>query len=65
MTANRRVRYNYSLQRAVELAVELRKPLVVLEALRCGYQWASDRLHRFVLDGMSDNANCLAQTAAL
>ena len=32
------------------------KPLVVLEPLRCGYRWASDRIHRFVLDGMADNA---------
>jgi deoxyribodipyrimidine photo-lyase len=35
--------------------MELGKPLVVLEALRCGYPWASDRLHRFILDGMADN----------
>jgi deoxyribodipyrimidine photo-lyase len=27
----------------------------VLEALRCDYPWASDRLHRFVIDGMADN----------
>jgi deoxyribodipyrimidine photo-lyase len=30
--------------------------VVVLEALRCDYEWASDRFHRFVLDGMIDNA---------
>jgi deoxyribodipyrimidine photo-lyase len=29
--------------------------LVVLEALRCGYGWASDRLHAFVIQGMADN----------
>jgi len=28
----------------------------VLEALRCDYRWASERFHRFVLDGMADNA---------
>ena len=28
------------------------KPLVILEALRVGYPWASDRLHKFILDGM-------------
>ncbi len=59
MTANRRLRYNFGLQRAVELAVELKKPLVVLEALRCGYQWASGRLHRFVFQGMADNRRAL------
>jgi deoxyribodipyrimidine photo-lyase len=33
---------------------------VVFEALRIGYPWASDRLHRFVLDGMADNARTCA-----
>lgn len=56
MTAFRRPFHNFALQRAVEWAVELRKPLVVLEALRCDYPFASDRLHRFVLDGMADHA---------
>lgn len=56
MIANRRIHYNFSLQRAVERAMELNKPLVILEPLRCGYPWASDRLHRFIIDGMADNA---------
>ncbi len=56
MTAFRRTRWNFALDRAVEHAQTLGKPLVVLEALRCGYPWASDRFHRFVLDGMRDNA---------
>lgn len=55
MTAFRRPFHNFSLQRAVEWAVELRKPLVVLEALRCDYPWAGDRFHAFVLNGMQDN----------
>jgi deoxyribodipyrimidine photo-lyase len=55
MIAARRVERNFGLQRAVEWCTELGKPLVVLEALRCGYPWASDRLHRFILDGMVDN----------
>ncbi len=55
MTAFRRIRYNYALQRAVEWAEELRKPLVILEALRCDYPWASDRIHAFVLQGMREN----------
>lgn len=62
MVANRRVEWNYSFDRAVEWARDLGKPLVVLEALRCGYRWASDRLHRFVLEGMSDNARLLADS---
>ncbi len=56
MIANRRLTANFSLDRALELCGELHKPLVILEALRCDYRWASDRLHGFVLDGMRDNA---------
>ncbi len=56
MIASRRVHFNFALDRAVEHCVALGRPLVILEALRCGYQWASDRIHRFVLDGMADNA---------
>jgi deoxyribodipyrimidine photo-lyase len=55
MIANRRASWNYSLDRAIELSIEQGKPLVVLEAIRSGYEWASDRVHRFVLQGMADN----------
>ena len=64
MTAFRRKSWNFSLQRAVQWANELRKPLVVLEALRCDYPWASDRLHRFILDGMKDNLRDFAESGA-
>ncbi|UCF72811.1 MAG: deoxyribodipyrimidine photolyase, partial [Deltaproteobacteria bacterium] len=56
MIAYRRATWNFSLQRAVEWALDLKRPLLVLEALRCGYRWANDRLHRFILEGMADNA---------
>ncbi|MEZ6090477.1 MAG: hypothetical protein R3C05_21155 [Pirellulaceae bacterium] len=62
MIANRRTRYNFSFDQAVSLAARLNKPLLVLEALQCDYQWASDRLHRFVLQGMADNRAALADT---
>jgi deoxyribodipyrimidine photo-lyase len=65
MIAFRRTEWNYSLQRAVDWAKELNKPLIVLEALRCGYQWASDRLHRFILDGMAENARSLKKSKVL
>jgi deoxyribodipyrimidine photo-lyase len=55
----RRTGWNFGLDRAIELALEYRRPLVVLEALRCDYPWASDRLHRFVIEGMADNARAL------
>jgi deoxyribodipyrimidine photo-lyase len=59
MTAYRRTGWNFALQRAVEHSLELNKPLVILEALRCDYPYASKRLHRFILEGMSDNAMAL------
>ncbi len=55
MTAARRLAWSFALDRAIELARELSRPLLVLEALRVDYPWASDRLHRFVLQGMVEN----------
>lgn len=55
MTAFRRTSWNFALQHAAWRARELGRPLLVLEALRCDYPHASDRLHRFVLDGMGEN----------
>ncbi|HSM50587.1 MAG TPA: deoxyribodipyrimidine photolyase [Thermoanaerobaculia bacterium] len=63
MIAARRAGWSFALERAVELAERLRRPLVVLEALRVDYPWASDRLHRFVLDGMVENARRFAGRA--
>lgn len=54
MIAQRRARYNFSLDAAIEYAQQLNKPLVVLEPLRLGYRWASARMHRFIMDGMAD-----------
>ncbi len=56
MIASRRLHFNFALDRALEHCVTLRKPLVIFEALRIGYSWSNDRLHRFVLEGMADNA---------
>ena len=65
MIAFRRTTWNFALDRAVEWCEKLKKPLVVLEALRCGYPWASDRMHSFVLDGMADNARRFEGTGVL
>lgn len=59
MIANRRLGWNYSLDRALEHCQQLGKPLVILEALRCDYPWASDRIHRFVIQGMAEKAERL------
>jgi deoxyribodipyrimidine photo-lyase len=60
MTAFRRTEWNFSLQRAIEWSRDLKKPLLVFEALRCGYRWASDRMHLFAIQGMADNARRLS-----
>jgi deoxyribodipyrimidine photo-lyase len=62
MISARRTGWNHGLQRAVEWGQELGRPLLVLEALRAGYRWASIRHHRFALDGMADNRDALAGT---
>ncbi len=56
MTANRRLQWNYALDRALEVARELRRPLLVFEPLRIDHRWASLRFHTFVVQGMRDNA---------
>jgi deoxyribodipyrimidine photo-lyase len=58
--AARRAAHSFALDRAVAIARELKRPLVVLEALRAGYPHASDRLHRFIADGMAANAAAFA-----
>ena len=65
MVAARRLRWNFGLQRAVDLAREFNRPLLILEALRCDYPYASERLHQFVLDGMADNQRDAAGSRAL
>jgi deoxyribodipyrimidine photo-lyase len=56
MTAARRRGWNFGLQRAVDYAARLERPLLVFEAVRLRYPHASKRLHRFLLEGMLDNA---------
>ena len=61
MIGARRPTWNFALDRAAAWARHLGKPLLVLEAIDCTYRWASDRLHRFVLDGMRDNREAFAR----
>lgn len=62
MIANRRPNWNFSLDRALEWSEKLKKPVLALEALRCGHKWACDRFHSFVLDGMSANKRAFADS---
>jgi deoxyribodipyrimidine photo-lyase len=55
MIAFRRPHWNFALDRALGWARSLDRPLLVFEPLRAGYEWASDRLHRFVIEGMAGN----------
>ncbi|MDH3207304.1 MAG: deoxyribodipyrimidine photolyase [Gemmatimonadota bacterium] len=55
MVATRRLTWNYALDRAVEHATALQKPLLILEPINVDYPWASDRHHRAILDGMQEH----------
>ena len=56
MVVNRRPHWNYSLDHAIWWAKKLGRPLVVLTTLKIDYPWASDRLHRFMLQDMAAHA---------
>jgi deoxyribodipyrimidine photo-lyase len=60
MTAFRRTRFNFSLDRAIEWAYRLKKPLLIFEPLRLDYPWACDRFHQFVVDGMKSQSSRFA-----
>jgi deoxyribodipyrimidine photo-lyase len=64
MIAARRPSSNFAIDRAIKWARELGQPLVIFEPLRVDYPWASERLHRFIIDGMADNAKTLEKTPA-
>ncbi len=59
MIANRRLRWNFALEHAIDQAKKLSKPLLIFEPLRLRYSWANERLHRFVIQGMRDHAETL------
>ena len=59
--ATRRADDNVALEHAVARANELGLPVVVYEALRADYPYASDRLHTFVLECARDSAAALAR----
>lgn len=55
MIATRRLDRNAGLERAVAWARDLGLPLLIFEALRAGYRWASPRFHHFCMDGMAEH----------
>lgn len=60
MTANRRLDWNFALEHAIDQAKAFGKPLLIFEPLRVRYRWASDRLHRFIIEGMREHQKRLA-----
>ena len=64
MTSYRRRSSNFALQRAVHWATELRKPLLVVEALNRDYPWASPRIKAAIVQGMEDNIKAFRGSAA-
>jgi deoxyribodipyrimidine photo-lyase len=56
MTAFRRHRFNFALDRAIDLARGLGKALLIVEPLGLDYPWANARHHGFVIQGMRDQA---------
>lgn len=60
MIANRRLQYNFALQRSIWWANQLKVPLVIFEPLRAGYKWASDRFHSFIIEGMKEKQEILS-----
>jgi len=65
MIAARRTTHNFSLDRAIEWCLELKKPLLIFEPLRRDFPWVSDRFRNFVAAGMAANQHALAPTSAL
>ncbi len=63
MIASRRINWNFALDEAIDWAQKLKTPLVVFEPLRCDYPWASDRFHKFILEGMAENQRRFARSS--
>ncbi|MBL20423.1 MAG: deoxyribodipyrimidine photolyase [Euryarchaeota archaeon] len=55
MTATRRYRYNAALERAVELAISIKKPLLVVEGVSIRHRWTSERVVTFMVQGLVEN----------
>lgn len=59
---NRRVDANHGLLHACDIANALGLPVLYYEGLTCSYQYANDRLHTFVLEGVPETARRLKKT---
>jgi hypothetical protein len=57
---NRRADSNQALSFAIELANQLDLPVICYEGLTYSYPYASDRFHRFILEGVAETEKRLA-----
>ena len=55
MTATRRYKYNAALERAVEIALSINKPLLVIEGVSVRLRWTSERVVTFMVQGLVEN----------
>jgi len=62
MVATRRLGWSHALDRAVEHAETLGRPLLIFEPLDVSYRWASDRHHRAIMDGMLEHTRALTKS---
>lgn len=57
---NRRADANQALDFAIDLANQMALPVLFYEGLTCDYPYASDRFHRFILEGVPETEERLA-----
>ena len=55
MTSCRRFNYNASLQHAISLSRDLKKPILVVEAVSIKHKFANDRFLSFMVQGIMNN----------
>ena len=55
MTATRRYKYNAALERAIEIALAIDKPLLVVEGVSIRHRWTSERVITFMVQGLVEN----------
>jgi deoxyribodipyrimidine photo-lyase len=61
MQMYKRSTHNLALNKAIQIANELKLPLVVYEGLKFYYPWASDRLHTFILEGVAEKKKAFSE----
>ena len=61
MTSSRRFHYNSAMDRAVELSLEMEKPIMVVECMSIRHEWANERILAFTVQGMLDNSKVFAK----